>query len=83
MAPTPHFKNGQTVSVFGGWNLMISKYSPHIDESIIFIKYLLSEEAQKILHQEGGYLPINNLIYENEQTEEQKNNGFRRTQTIP
>jgi multiple sugar transport system substrate-binding protein len=70
MAPTPHFENEKSVSVFGGWNLMISKFSPHIDESIIFIKYLLSEEAQKILHQEGGYLPINNLIYENEQTEE-------------
>jgi multiple sugar transport system substrate-binding protein len=70
MAPTPHFKNGQTVSVFGGWNLMISKYSPHVEESIIFIKYLLSEEAQKILHQDGGYLPINKLIYENEQSEE-------------
>jgi len=70
MAPTPHFKNGQAVSVFGGWNLMISKYSPHVDESIIFIKYLLSEEAQKILHKDGGYLPINKLIYEKEQSEE-------------
>jgi multiple sugar transport system substrate-binding protein len=70
MAPTPHFENGQSVSVFGGWNLMISKFSPNIDESIIFIKYLLSEEAQKILHQEGGYLPINKIIYENEPSEE-------------
>ncbi len=70
MAPTPHFENGQSVSVFGGWNLMISKLSPNIDESLIFIKYLLSEEAQNILHQEGGYLPINKLIYENELNEE-------------
>ena len=70
MAPTPHFENGQSVSVFGGWNLMISKFSPHIDESIIFIKYLLSEEAQYILHHDGGYLPTNNLIYENELNEE-------------
>jgi ABC-type glycerol-3-phosphate transport system substrate-binding protein len=31
---------------------------------------LLSEEAQNILHQEGGYLPINKLIYENEPNEE-------------
>jgi multiple sugar transport system substrate-binding protein len=70
MAPTPHFENGQPVSVFGGWNLMISKFSTHIDESIIFIKYLLSEEAQAILHQEGGYLPSNKIIYENELNEE-------------
>lgn len=70
MAPTPHFENGQSVSVFGGWNLMVSKLSPNIDESIIFIKYLLSEEAQRILHQEGGYLPINKLIYKNNPDEE-------------
>ncbi|MCK5370006.1 MAG: hypothetical protein KAQ62_15705, partial [Cyclobacteriaceae bacterium] len=33
-------------------------------------KYLLSEEAQYILHHDGGYLPTNNLIYENELNEE-------------
>ncbi|UCH66131.1 MAG: extracellular solute-binding protein, partial [Ignavibacterium sp.] len=70
MAPTPHFEDGQAVSVFGGWNLMISKFSQHIDESLIFIKYLLSEEAQNILHKEGGYLPSNKLIYEYEPNEE-------------
>jgi multiple sugar transport system substrate-binding protein len=70
MAPTPHFENGQPVSVFGGWNLMISKFSPHIDESVIFIKYLLSEEAQNILNKEGGYLPTNKLIYQNEPNDE-------------
>jgi multiple sugar transport system substrate-binding protein len=66
MAPTPHFASGQAVSVFGGWNLMISKFSPYVEESIIFIKYLLSEEAQSILHREGGYVPANKLIYEND-----------------
>ena len=48
---------------------MISKFSPRIEESIIFIKYLLGEEAQKILNQEGGYLPINKSIYENKPAE--------------
>jgi multiple sugar transport system substrate-binding protein len=66
IAPTPHFKSGKPVSVFGGWNLMISKFSPHFEESIIFIKYLLSEEAQLIMYQDGGYLPINESNYENE-----------------
>ena len=70
MAPTPHFEDGKSVSVFGGWNLMVSKFSPHIDESIIFIKYLLSEESQNILNKEGGYLPTNKLIYTNESSEE-------------
>jgi len=66
IAPTPHFKSGKPVSVFGGWNLMISKFSPHVEEAILFIKYLLSEEAQLIMYQNGGYLPINESIYENE-----------------
>jgi multiple sugar transport system substrate-binding protein len=70
MAPTPHFEDGQFVSVFGGWNLMISKFSPHIDESLIFLKYLLSQDAQNILHNEGGYLPSNKLFYQNEPTDE-------------
>ncbi len=65
-APTPHFKGKKPVSVFGGWNLMISKYSTNLQESILFINYLLSEEAQKILFEEGGYLPIVNSLYSNE-----------------
>ena len=28
------------------------------------MKYLVSEEAQSILYNEGNYLPINNLLYE-------------------
>jgi len=62
--PTPHFSNGKPAAVFGGWNLMISKYSSKIPESSIFINYLLSDEAQKILYEDGGYLPISRNIYE-------------------
>jgi multiple sugar transport system substrate-binding protein len=69
IAPIPHFKNGKSASTFGGWNLMISKFSQNIDEAIIFIKYLISDEAQSILYEEGGYLPINNLIYMNGEDE--------------
>ena len=70
IAPTPHFRNGKSVSTFGGWNLMISKFSPHIEEAIIFMKYLVSEEAQSILYNEGNYLPINNLLYEQDSNKE-------------
>lgn len=69
MLPTPHFESGRTVSCFGGWNLMISKFTPHVDEAIIFIKYLLSEEAQMIMYKKGGYIPIINIIYEGEKDE--------------
>jgi multiple sugar transport system substrate-binding protein len=42
---------------------MVSRFSSKIPESIRFIKFLMSEEAQKILYEEGGYVPINNKIY--------------------
>ena len=61
--PTPHLQGSKPVSVFGGWNLMISKFSTKVPESITFIKFLMSEEAQKILFDVGGYVPINNKIY--------------------
>ncbi len=63
MAPTPHFKSGKSVSIFGGWNLMVSRFSPHFNEAVIFIKYLVSEEAQEIMYKEGDYIPINKAIY--------------------
>ncbi len=62
-APLPKFKNSDFGSVFGGWNLMISKYSRHKKEALIFIKYLLSEESQMILFNKGGHLPIIERIY--------------------
>ena len=65
IAPVPYFKDGKQVSVFGGWNLMISKFSSKKNESIIFIKYLLSEEVQKLLHNDGGYLPVVASLYKN------------------
>jgi multiple sugar transport system substrate-binding protein len=61
--PTPHFAGHKPVSVYGGWNLMISKYSSRIPESVVFINYLMSPEAQKMLYEEGGYLPINTKLY--------------------
>ncbi|HVO75776.1 MAG TPA: hypothetical protein VMT35_17245, partial [Ignavibacteriaceae bacterium] len=61
--PTPHFYGTNPVSVYGGWNLMISKFSSNIPESLKFLNFLVSEEAQKILYEEGRLLPINTSIY--------------------
>ena len=66
MAPLPHFKNTKPASVYGGWNLMVSKFSKQIPEVIKFAKFLLSEESQKIMYEEGGYLPINKKLYKDE-----------------
>jgi ABC-type glycerol-3-phosphate transport system substrate-binding protein len=63
MAPLPHLKNTMPASVYGGWNLMVSKFSKQIPEVTKFIKFLLSEESQRIMYQEGGYLPINKNLY--------------------
>lgn len=62
-APLPHFKDGKPASIIGGWNLMLSKFSTKKNEAIEFIKYLTSEEAQQIMYEKGGYLPINKNVY--------------------
>lgn len=63
-APIPHFKNFQPASVFGGWNLMISKFSDKKEAAIDFVKFLLSDESQEIFYRESGYYPIINKIYD-------------------
>jgi len=62
--PPPHFKDGKKVSVFGGWNLMISKYSTKVPEAITFLNFIMQKDVQKILYEAGHFLPVNNLIYE-------------------
>lgn len=62
-APSPHFRGTKPVYVYGGWNLMVSKYSTKIPEVSKFVNFLISEEAQKIMYEEGGFLSINNSFY--------------------
>ncbi|MFA4838146.1 MAG: extracellular solute-binding protein [Candidatus Neomarinimicrobiota bacterium] len=65
MACLPHFDNRQPVTIFGGWNLMISKYSTKKMEAVKFLEFILSEESQNTLLRYAGYLPIRKDIYEN------------------
>lgn len=62
-APTPHLEGSKPVSVFGGWNLMVSKYSDKIPEVVKFIEFLIEPESQKILYEEGGYMPVCQSLY--------------------
>jgi multiple sugar transport system substrate-binding protein len=62
-APLPHFEGCPPASILGGWNLIISKYSVQKKEALVFLKYFVSEEAQTIMYEEGGYLPVNNSLY--------------------
>ena len=61
--PNPYFEGGRQVSVFGGWNLMISKNSRKAAESATFLRYVVSPEAQKIFYENGLYLPVVSSIY--------------------
>jgi len=64
-APLPHFKSSTPTSVFGGWNLMISKFSNKKKEAVDFIKFLLRNDSQEIFYRESGYYPIVNSFYDN------------------
>ena len=64
-APLPHFQSCPPTSVFGGWNLMISKFSNKKDKAIDFIKFLLENDSQEIFYRESGYYPVINDFYEN------------------
>jgi multiple sugar transport system substrate-binding protein len=65
IVPLPHFKGGKPASIVGGWNMMISKLSTKKSEAVEFLKFMISEEAQEIMLEHGGYFPINKKIYAN------------------
>ncbi len=62
-ARLPHFKGAKLGGTIGGWNLMVAENSSHKKEAVEFIKYTLTEEAQKILLETGSYLPVISSIY--------------------
>lgn len=62
--PLPHISGSKPAYVFGGWNLMISKFSDNIPEVIRFVNYLLSDENQKFHYEEGNVLPVKRSVYE-------------------
>lgn len=63
MAPVPHFSGHPAVSILGGWNLMISKYSLHKQAALTLIKFLIRKKIQEIMFAQGGYLPSNANVY--------------------
>jgi multiple sugar transport system substrate-binding protein len=62
-AALPHFVAHKPTSVFGGWNLMLSKFSTRKAEALEFLRYVEAKEAQQILYDSEGFLPVTNLIY--------------------
>jgi multiple sugar transport system substrate-binding protein len=66
MAPLPHFKNGSEASTIGGWNLMVSKFSPKKRQAISFVKFLLRKESQEIIYTKAGYFPVIKPLFDEE-----------------
>jgi multiple sugar transport system substrate-binding protein len=62
-AALPHFSGRRPVSVFGGWNLMISKYSTRKQEALELVRFFQREDMQKLLYEVGGYFPTNLNVY--------------------
>ncbi len=66
MTQLPHLEGHRIGSTVGGWSLMLAKNSSKKNEAMKFIKFTLSEEAQKIMYEDGAYLPVLKLLYTDE-----------------
>ena len=63
MASLPHFEGQPEKSVFGGWDLMISKNCSNKMEAVKFLEFIVSVESQKTLFSISGYPPIRKEVY--------------------
>lgn len=63
--PMPHFSGFKHANMFGGWNLMISRFSQHKLEAVKFVNFLLKESSQIELFERDGSVPVLKRIYEN------------------
>ncbi|MBK7106490.1 MAG: extracellular solute-binding protein [Ignavibacteriae bacterium] len=64
--PVPSFSGGKKTSTFGGWNLMIPKFSENKLETVNFIKFLLSESSQEVIYDQAGFAPVIKKFYTDE-----------------
>jgi multiple sugar transport system substrate-binding protein len=64
VAPLPHFATREPAGIFGGWNLMIAKSCTNKEAARTFLRFLLSEESQKLMYRLGGYLPVIDKVYD-------------------
>ncbi len=62
-APLPHFPGRNSVTVFGGWNLMISRYSTKKKEAMEFAAFIQRKNVQQKLFEIGGYIPTTTDVY--------------------
>lgn len=63
-AALPYFEGYKPVSVYGGWNLMISRFSTKQSAALEFIRFVMRKENQELMYDAGGYLPVNQAVYQ-------------------
>jgi len=64
-SPLPRLQGFPARSILGGWDIMLSKASREKEEAIKFMKFVISKNAQSILYNQGGYLPVLDYFYNN------------------
>jgi multiple sugar transport system substrate-binding protein len=62
-APLPHSRGGASRSVFGGWNLMVSRASLKKAEAVEFIRFLQAPRSQRLLFVRSGFIPVHSEVY--------------------
>lgn len=62
----PRFEHSNSAATFGGWHLMVSKFSNNKPEVVDFVKFLISEPSQEIFYKEAGFSPIVKSFYEDD-----------------
>lgn len=67
IAPLPQGDGGKHVSTLGGWNLAIAKNSKHPKQAYEFIRWLSEKEQQKVKAIDGGRLPTDKSLYQDQE----------------
>jgi multiple sugar transport system substrate-binding protein len=61
--PMVHAPGQDSAGAIGGWGLGISSTTAHPDEALEVVRFFASEEAQKLMALENGYLPTRESLY--------------------
>jgi len=67
IARLPHAPGETSYSTIGGWNIGLSSYSRHPDESLEFLRFITNERSMKLRAIQGGYLPTLRTTYADEE----------------
>jgi multiple sugar transport system substrate-binding protein len=71
-APLPTFSTDiDSSGTLGGWMFMVSKHSKHKEESVEFIKFMISEEKEREMAKTHSYLPVVKSLYSDSEIVEQ------------